>query len=147
MKYRDGTFNYDVDADSVATGLACLDVSLAQQSSQKECDINEIVRRFGLTGELPDNIRIPVVSDYDAIFDFQSAQNVLAEARQEFMRIPAEIRSRFNHDPQKFYDFCINPDNLDELRKLGLAKPKVEPAPEPAPMKVEVVNAAPRAPA
>ena len=47
-------YNYDVDEVSAETGLACFDESLTQQQFKEESDINEIVRRFGLTGQTPD---------------------------------------------------------------------------------------------
>lgn len=137
MRYRDGTLSYGADAVSIATGLLCEDVSLAQQSAVLETDINEIVRRFRVTGELPEAFRLPVVEDYDDIFDFQSAQNALVDAKRSFMQVPAEIRRRFDNDPQVFYEFCVNPDNLPELRKLGLAK---EIAPDVVPASSTVVT-------
>ena len=46
-------YNYDMSAVSDETGLCCEDESLAIQSAKEDADINTIVRRFGLTGELP----------------------------------------------------------------------------------------------
>ena len=43
-------YNYDRDKVSEETGLNCKDLSLAKQSFADECDINNIVKRFGLTG-------------------------------------------------------------------------------------------------
>ena len=42
----------DMDEASVEAGLECKDDSLAVQSQRDEADINTIVRRFGLSGEL-----------------------------------------------------------------------------------------------
>jgi len=124
-------YGYDGDAVSAETGLLCLDESLTLQSEKDESDINTIVKRFGLTGELPEGVRPPTYGDFTQVFDFQSAQNALVAARESFMEMPADVRYRFKNDPQEFVDFCSNPDNLDEMRKLGLAVPaKVTP---PAP--------------
>ena len=46
-------FNYDADEVSLETGTACHGASLAQQSFAEECDINVIVRRFGVGVPLP----------------------------------------------------------------------------------------------
>ena len=46
-------YNYDMAAVSQETGLKCQDPSLAQQHMKDECDINVIVERFGVTGQLP----------------------------------------------------------------------------------------------
>ena len=52
-------YNYDRDAVSHETGLVCDDPSLAVQSDADDCDINVIVRRFGLTGTMPMSGRVP----------------------------------------------------------------------------------------
>lgn len=117
-------FAYDTDAVSAANSLECLDPSLAQQHQAEEADINTIVKRFGLTGQLPSNVRAPMYGDFGEGMDYRSAMLAIMEARQSFMKMPADVRARFGHDPAVFVDFCSNPENLDEMRKLGLAVPK-----------------------
>lgn len=131
-------FNYDMDAVSRETGLLCEDDSLAVQSAKDETDINTIVRRFGLTGELPGDVDMPQSGDYAGIGDFHSAMNVIRKAEEEFLRVPAEIRARFVNDPQRFSDFFNDPENQEEAIKLGLATRKPVPVP-PEPMLVKVV--------
>lgn len=130
---------YDVDAASRATGLECLDDSLAVQSQKEEADINVIVRRFGVTGMLP-VIQVPEALTGDVEeFDLMTANAVLIEARQSFLSLDADVRARFNNDPMRFVAFAIDEKNIEELRKLGLAKPIVAPEPERV-QKVEIVN-------
>ena len=50
------SFNYDRDAASNETALECLDESKAIQSAEEESNINTIVRRFGISGELPEDL-------------------------------------------------------------------------------------------
>ena len=45
-------YNYDRDAASSESGLACDDPTLAQQQFRDEADINTILERFGRTGLL-----------------------------------------------------------------------------------------------
>lgn len=118
-------FNYDADQASLESGLECLDESKAIQSQAEEADINTIVRRFGLTGTLPAGLRPPTYEDFEDVFDFQSAMNAVKEATDRFMLIPAAIRARFANDPQLFVEFASNPENIEELREMGLA-PKAE---------------------
>lgn len=133
-KFRTG-YNYDVFAASVKSGLACGDVSRTQQSMKDEADINVIVGRFLKTGMMPQGAVAPQYADYEGIFDYQTAQNALIAGREAFMKIPAQIRERFHHSPQAFMEFCSKEENLEEMRKMGLAIPakKTEdkPAPEP----------------
>lgn len=127
-------YNYDMNAASVESGLACAEPTLAKQSFKEEVDINTIIKRFGLSGELPQNVEMPLTGDYEGVFDFQSAMNVVRGAQEAFAAMPASVRTRFSNDPRLFVDFCLNPENLDEARKLGLALPKpVEAAPAAAP--------------
>lgn len=117
-------YNYDMEAASDASGLECKDVTRAVQSSRDEVDINTIVRRFGLTGQLPENVHVPQFVDFDEVHDFHSAMNLIGEARDSFMAMPADVRARFDNDPQGLVAFVSDPANLDEARKLGIAVAK-----------------------
>ena len=134
-----GAFNYDYDDVSTATGLRCVDETLTVQADKDECDINTLVKRFGLTGELPTNLRVPVNADFVAALDFKDAMNVIRESEVAFMEMPADVRARFNHDPGRFVDFASDPGNVAEMRKLGLAIPEAAPAAPAEPMLVRVM--------
>lgn len=121
-------YNYDTDAASNEDALKCEDLSLTQQHQKEEADINTIVRRFGLTGELPQNVRMPSYGDFTGVGDYQSALHAIREADEAFMAMPADVRSRFNNDPAAFVDFCSDPANLEEAKKLGLTKTPAGPA-------------------
>lgn len=123
------SFNYDRDEVSRETSLTCLDESLAVQAAAEEADINTIVRRFGLTGELPDQVAIPRSGDFTNIPDFHTAMNLVRQGQEEFLKVPAEIRARFNNDPQRFMDFLDDDSNRDEAKKLGLLKLMDPPVP------------------
>lgn len=118
-------YNYDTMEASDASALECLDPSLAQQHARDECDINTIVKRFGLTGELPNGVRAPQYGDFTAATDYHTAMNAVISAQESFMQLPAEIRTRFNNDAGAFVDFCSDENNRAEAEKLGLivAKP------------------------
>lgn len=118
---------YDADAVSDETGLFCPEPTLAQQHQAEEADINTIVKRFGVTGQLPVVPMPPLSADFDDVFDFHAAQNLIAQANQSFMALPAEARARFGNDPGRFVayvDDALESGNLEELRKMGLAVPK-----------------------
>ena len=122
-------FNYDAELASEESGLECKDVSRTKQSFGEEVDINTIVRRFHLSGELPKDVRVPQFGDYEGVFDFHSAMNVVAEAREAFDLFPGEVRARFHHDPQEMLAFIGDEKNYDEAVKLGIvnAKAPVKP--------------------
>lgn len=118
-------YNYDSDEESLLSGLACKDPSLAQEHLLDETDINTIVKRFGITGELP-QVSAPTYQDFDGIFDFHTAAIAIREAQESFDSMDANVRYRFNNSPADFVDFCSNPDNYHEATKLGLIFPQSE---------------------
>lgn len=118
-------YNYDRDAASLESGLACSGERGAKQEFKDECDINVILRRFNITGQLPVGVRMPVFGDFEVVNDFHSAANAIATAREAFGVMPAEVRRRFNNDPGDFVDFCSDSKNRDEAIKLGLVPPDV----------------------
>lgn len=122
--FRTG-YNYDTDKASRETGIACTEEEgRTQQQFKDECDINVIVERFGLTGQLPENPRVPVSGDFTGIQDFQTAMNMVREAQEAFMEFPAEIRAEFDNDPGKMIAFVENEKNRERALEMGLiAKP------------------------
>lgn len=123
-------YGYDRNAASADSGLLCEDESLAIQSAKEECDINTLVRRFGITGQLPQGVRMPTYGDFTSVGDFRDAQDALISARESFMALPADVRRRFDNDAGLFVDFCSDPNNLEECRKMGLAPPQEAQPPE-----------------
>lgn len=140
-------FNYDRNEASDESGLKCVKKTRTQQQFKEETDINTIVRRFGLTGKLPENTRIPEYADYEGVFDFQTALNAVMDAEKAFMMVPSNIRREFDNDPGKFLEFCENKENLPKLREWKLAKPLPEPSlPVAAPAGQAAPQAAPGGP-
>lgn len=118
-------YGYDVDAASDEAAIDCsaaVEPSRTQQHFAEEVDINTIVKRFGLTGELPTNVPQILQGDFTNVCDFQSAMDLVVKAREAFMEQPAAVRSRFDNDPQKFLNFTSQVENLDEAIKLGLVR-------------------------
>lgn len=136
--------NYDMDVVSDQTGLLCEDETLTQQQFAEEVNINTLVRRFNVTGELPIDVRRPTFGDFSEVTDFQTAMNAIAEARESFEAMPAEVRREFNNDPQEFLEFTSDDKNLARMRELGLAVPEVvPPVVDPIRVIVEPPEAAP----
>lgn len=115
-------FNYDTDKASDESGLACRDPSRTHQNFKDECDINTIVRRFGLTGELPPTFRAPQYGDFEGVFDYQSALNQVMAANEAFMSMPSGIRARFHNNPQNLIEFLSREENRDEALRMGLLR-------------------------
>lgn len=115
-------FNYDAMSVSNETGLKCLDPTLAQQSFKDDADINVILERFNITGELTSSSSIePRYGDFlDSPVDYKQALDVVMAAQSTFNGLPAFLRTRFDNDAAKFVDFVSDERNRDEALELGL---------------------------
>jgi len=106
--------------------------TLTRQEFKSECDLGAIIKRFQRTPEGREILsRLPTNSggqylDVTDVPDFRAARDAVNRANASFMALPAVVRKRFSNDPAEFMDFCADPANLPELRKLGLAKPVKE---------------------
>jgi phage internal scaffolding protein len=117
-------YNYDTVAASDESGLACEEPSLAQQQFRDETDINTILRRFNVTGELPNAPISPRYGDFTGISDYKTALDRVIAMDDEFMSLPAPIRAKFDNDPAALLAFLDNDANREEAEKLGLVEPK-----------------------
>lgn len=118
-------YNYDTIAASNESGLACEEPTLAQQQFKDECDINNILRQFNVTGLLPQAPLSPRYGDFTGITDYHSALNAVIAAEDGFMALPADLRARFQNDPEQLIEFLDQPENYDEAVKLGLVDTKM----------------------
>ena len=101
----------------------CAGDSLAQQQFKEECDVNHIMKKYEKTGILEHrNNYEGRYGDFLSAPDYHSAMNAICAADEMFMSVPASIRQRFGNDPAAFLEFVQDPENLDEVRELGLAK-------------------------
>lgn len=74
--------------------------SLTQQQFREENDINTMMRRFNVTGAIPAmGLKEPMYGDFTGIEDFETAVEKVEKARQDFLRLPPELRERFGNDP------------------------------------------------
>lgn len=90
-----------------------------KQSFKDECDINNLMAKYLRTGRMEHvNEALPrfeCVSGHD----FQSAQNLIANAASMFEDIPSTIRNRFDNNPGKLLDWVHDPKNAQEAHSLG----------------------------
>ena len=121
-------YTYDPDVVSNETALDTGEDSVTQQCFKDECDINILLKKFAVTGQLPENVRVPQFADFEEAFDFQSSMNVIRAAEEAFNAMPAEVRERFQNDPGRFLEFANDASNYDEALKMGLAIKRPEKA-------------------
>lgn len=95
-----------------------------KQSFKNECDINQIMARYQKTGVLDFTAKhAPQYGDATGL-EFREGLDVLQRAREMFADLPAKLRAQFNNDPGEFLDFVHNPENVEEMRQMGLLMPE-----------------------
>ncbi|WNK12510.1 MAG: internal scaffolding protein [Microvirus sp.] len=118
-----------------ATGELAAPPSMTKQEFARECDINNIVKSFSVSGQL-NHVSAKALSgqylDLPDGFDLQQSLEIVAQAESAFMSLPAKVRDRFHNDPANFLTFVHDPDNLDEMRRMGLATTPPRGAEPPA---------------
>lgn len=115
-------FDYDVEAASDEATIKDQGKSLTVQSMSEDADINVLMHRFGVTGKMPESVRLPEYGDYSEVTDYRSALDAIREAERDFMRLPAKVRAEFDNDPQKLLQFVMDDGNMARAVELGLMK-------------------------
>lgn len=100
--------------------------NLVQQHFKEEVDINTIVRRFGVTGQLPQFMPAGVYGDFTGIEDYESAVAQIERAQDGFMELPAEVREKFGNDVGVMIRQAQNMTE-DDFGKLVFPVPPVVP--------------------
>ena len=80
-------YTFDPDVVSNETALDTGEDAVTQQCFKDECDINILLAKFAVTGQLPENVRVPQYVDFEEAFDFQSSLN---DARQALVDLEAK---------------------------------------------------------
>lgn len=91
-----------------------------RQDDLERSNINNIIKRYKSSNELPIQNREAFFADVSSMPDFQSAMNLVDAAREGFMSLPAEVRAIHDNNPAAFIDWTSNPDNRDEMVRMGL---------------------------
>ncbi|AXH73237.1 MAG: internal scaffolding protein [Microviridae sp.] len=130
--------------------------SMTKQSFVDQCDINNILKQFKLTGQITHikaNAQQGAYLDLPDDLDFQSSMHIVQQAEAAFSTLPSKLRTRFENDPAQFLAFMADPRNAEEAVALGLATkratdaPNEPQAPTPSPNKPGVPDGSKNAPA
>jgi phage internal scaffolding protein len=113
---------YDRDKNSDLAKLVFTSPSRTKQSFRDECDINNILKQFNVTGQLPVGSVQPQYGDFSGITDYQSALNAVMAAQDSFLQLPAKVRAKFDNDPALFVEFASDEAHKDEMKALGLLR-------------------------
>lgn len=126
-------YNYDLDKASIETACDTKGETLTVQAGIEDADINVMMKRFGVTGHFPESPKTPMYGDFTHITDFKTALEAIQTAMDNFMEFPAELRQRFENNPQRMLEYMEAGGSPEALRELMQAKPPLQPT-EPPPV-------------
>jgi len=88
-----------------------------------ECDINSIMKKYERTGILEHRNRFEgAYGDFTSSPEsYHEAMNSVLLADEMFSTLPSKVRRRFHNDPAAFLEFTANPENAEEMVRMGLA--------------------------
>jgi len=89
----------------------------------EECNINTIMRKMHAQGILPHFKTGGNFGNFTDLDDFHTCKNRIIAAQNDFMALPAELRSQFDNDPGKLLDFLSDESNRSEAVEMGLVAP------------------------
>lgn len=97
------------------------DPEVTKQSFRDECDINNIVAHYQVTGVTRHlNLAAAQYADVSELTDYADALMMVKRAEAMFMELPARARKVFDHDPAKFLDAAHDPEKRGLLVEAGL---------------------------
>lgn len=116
-----------IDVGTVPTGD-----DMAQQQFKDQSDVNHIMKKYRGLGYSYDQLPEPSGGSYIDLVElpsYEESLKIVIQAEQTFMSLPAELRDRFQNDPNKLIKFLADKNNNDEAIKLGLVNPKKDKVP------------------
>lgn len=124
--------------------------SRTHQSFAKDADINNIMKKYAVTGVLVDpslvnSTRQPRFGDFSDLVDYPTLVIRVRQAQSDFMTLPAAVRERFNNDVGEALEFLADPANVKEAVELKLLPESVLPKPPVSPADLNHTPPAPAA--
>lgn len=93
-----------------------------QRQYKDQVNVNNIIKKFKKTGSITHlrNAQQGIYADLTLIPDYAEALMQVKHAQEAFEAIPADIRLKFNNDPNLLIDYLKDPKNKEEAIKHGL---------------------------
>lgn len=97
--------------------------SLTEQQYKDSCDINLIMKKYQLTGEITHLRRQQgMYADLTNVPSYQEALDLVIKAQDAFDTLPGAFRQELGNDPAKFLEWIHDPKNSERAIEMGLAE-------------------------
>lgn len=122
----DWRHQYDDERDALERKATDIDftgqISMTKQEFTDDANLNITMARFGITdGALPPVAHDPrLFGDFTSAVDLHTALDRIRAAWDMFDTLPAALRTRFENDPVKLYDWVNDPTNTQEALDLKI---------------------------
>lgn len=121
----------------VVPGLKCEENSLTEQVYKDQCDLNFLIKKYGLDDDPfaltmyldPTSRRMQFV-DTTQVPDLYAALTAQRNLRAMFDELDYQQKKRFDFSVEAFQDFCMTA-SVDEIQKLGLKNLVFSDLPDP----------------
>ena len=109
-------------------GIVIKSPSMTKQAFREECDMNRIMARYELTGQIEHvSSKQPIYGDFSQFADYQTMLGKVNQAAEAFEALPSELRKELKYDPQNLFSWIKDPANKDKAIKYGLMQsPPIE---------------------
>lgn len=94
--------------------------STVQEQFEKDCDINVMIKRFGLEKVSSIPIDPSRFGDFSDTPDLRTALEIVRDAEYQFMQLPPKVRARFRNSPAELWEFLQDEENVEEAVRLGI---------------------------
>ena len=119
-------FSYETRQDH---SFYCDETQMTVQEDATDCDILTIIKRYS-PEDIVNSAQLAKeqFADVSNISDYQTSLNFVMNAQERFLALPAEIRNKFDNDPQNLLHAFDNMDKYRaDLEELGLVPKSSEP--------------------
>jgi len=125
---KDGKKVYGISKDSQVYSEHYFGQSQTQQQFREECDINLVLKRYGAHHDyVPDQVNHALEHFRDlsiAPQDLTEAYQVIDQAHEAFMDLPADLRRIVNDSPSVLLELSSSDEGLAKLANAGFGSSK-----------------------
>lgn len=105
----------------------------AKQSMKDECDINNILAKYQVSGQIDHVNKYRPKYGFATSLDFREALELTRSANAMFAELPSSVREKFHNNPAEFLDYAQDPANQSDLDYMQETGKMPEKTPETAP--------------
>ena len=105
--------------------------SMTEPQHKNECDINRIMAKFRVTGQLPVTQKVPQYGDFTAVGDATETHIRADDLAARLDSLSPDLRAEIDRAGGVDRWLSLSPDNVKRLDLDSLSRQAEPPAPEP----------------